>query len=219
MEFKREVLKDTVVITVDPTDRAGSAGIGELKNLMLRFVGQGERKFLIDLTGIDFIESRGIGALVGCVRLLAEKTGLMIVMGLKPQIVRVLELMRLTKVIPIRMDRDESLELLRKTVPKPDSLERFVNDNPSLEAVTTYWASRAPAAPSTEAQQKLVEPAPAPAPPPPASVVPTDGSDWSLALELFVDARQLAKKNGIEFTTDTTFAELFRKIAEKTVAT
>jgi len=67
---------------------------------------------ILDATEISFIDSSGLGALLGRYKLIQQKGGRMSIFGVKPSVFRILELSGILKIIPIFTT--ESLALERK---------------------------------------------------------------------------------------------------------
>lgn len=250
IEFEREVVRDVVVLRAVMKDSPGNDGLSDVKELVSKFIGKGERKILVDLEEMGLVDSRGIGALVGCLRLARQRECLFLVCGLRPQIFETLRTLNLARVIPIRLDREEGIGLLSRTTLKPENLDLLINGNPAADTVVKYWEARSakasapgeerdgtseassrsrvstmtpkpqPVEPAASGDavapvtQSTVVPAPAPAPAPEAPFRrPED--DWLLALRLFRQSAELARRHQVDFDQNTPFRELFLRLAER----
>ncbi len=64
-------------------------------------IGEGARTITLDLHGVKAIDSSGLGTLVGNAKTLASKGGVIQLVGLKPRILRMLEITGLGKYFKI----------------------------------------------------------------------------------------------------------------------
>ncbi|NLG87459.1 MAG: anti-sigma factor antagonist [Firmicutes bacterium] len=67
---------------------------------------------LVDLTNVMFMDSSGLGFLLGRYRRLVENKGTMIVVGAQGQVRRVLELSGLTRIIPQKPTLAEAMVVM-----------------------------------------------------------------------------------------------------------
>ena len=58
-------------------------------------------RIVVDLTGVDFLDSSALGVLVGANRSALQRGGWFAVAGARPNIVKVFEITRLTEVFPL----------------------------------------------------------------------------------------------------------------------
>ena len=82
----------------------------EIRKVMKRSV----RTLVLDMTGVDFVTSRGVGVIAKTKVSLAEKERSMAVIGLQPQVHKVFEIMCLLPALNVFADRDELDEYLGK---------------------------------------------------------------------------------------------------------
>ncbi len=80
--------------------------ISELRNNNLN-------KLVINLKGVDFIDSTGLGAILGRYRNLSDKGGKLILVGLSPQVKRILELSGVLELVPVFDTEDEVIEKIK----------------------------------------------------------------------------------------------------------
>lgn len=72
-------------------------------------VKPGVRSLILDLTGVSFMDSSGLGFLLGRYRWCMENGAVMAVAGARAQVRRVLELSGLTKIMPVTATVGEAL--------------------------------------------------------------------------------------------------------------
>jgi anti-anti-sigma factor len=82
----------------------------EIRKVMKRSV----KTLVLDMTGVDFVTSRGVGVIAKTKASLAEKGRSMAIIGLQPQVHKVFEIMCLIPALNVFADRDELDEYLGK---------------------------------------------------------------------------------------------------------
>ncbi len=75
-----------------------------------------DRHVVFDLSGTTFIDSAGIGALIGAIRRVREMGLSTVVCGLRPSVYRVLNLVGLPRVVQVAEDVGAAQELLSAPV-------------------------------------------------------------------------------------------------------
>jgi anti-sigma B factor antagonist len=81
-----------------------------LRERLIELVSQGSHQVVVDLEGVDFLDSTGLGVLVGGLKRLRSHDGNMILVCTQPRILKVFEITGLTKVFSIH-DSVESATL------------------------------------------------------------------------------------------------------------
>ncbi|MDK2822577.1 MAG: hypothetical protein PWQ67_2532 [Clostridia bacterium] len=59
------------------------------------------RNLIIDLSQVEFIDSSGLGALLGRYKIMQQKGGKISIFGIKPSVYRILDLSGIMKIIPV----------------------------------------------------------------------------------------------------------------------
>src|SRR5215469_13726085 len=77
-----------------------------LREKLVELVSDGHRKIVADLEGVDFLDSTGLGVLVGGLKRLRSHDGDLSIVCTQPRILKVFEITGLTKVFAIH----ESIE-------------------------------------------------------------------------------------------------------------
>lgn len=70
-----------------------------LENDLKKLVETGARKVVVDLSGVDYVDSAGLGVLVGIAGILRTQSGELKAAALQKRVADVFEITRLTKVI------------------------------------------------------------------------------------------------------------------------
>ncbi len=86
---------------------------GQLGECLLRLVSESVRLIILDMSGLDFIESTGLGGIVSGYLRLRRSQGELRIVGPPPAIRQLLELTRLTQLFTLH----ESVEAARKAAP------------------------------------------------------------------------------------------------------
>jgi anti-sigma B factor antagonist len=98
------------VVTVDgEVDVYTSPG---LKSRLAELIDDGCEKLIVDLGGVGFMDSSGLGALVSGLRRVKEKEGAMAVVGLREPIHKVFRITGFDKAFPVFDDVDGARDYL-----------------------------------------------------------------------------------------------------------
>jgi anti-sigma B factor antagonist len=79
-----------------------------LREQLVELVSQGHRQIVVDLEGVDFLDSTGLGVLVGGLKRLRSNGGDMALVCTQPRILKVFEITGLTTVFSISASVDEA---------------------------------------------------------------------------------------------------------------
>jgi anti-sigma B factor antagonist len=90
----------------------------KLRETIHSLLDAGEFNLVIGVSGVNYIDSSGLGTLVGGLRLVAEHEGGLAISGTNPQIERVLSITGLNKILPLFEDDRAAVESLKKPRPK-----------------------------------------------------------------------------------------------------
>jgi anti-sigma B factor antagonist len=85
-----------------------------LRDLMNSLLSEGKRNFVINLTGVDYIDSSGLGQLITIWTSIKNRGGHMTVFNPTKRVQRLLDITRLDTVFRIFDTEDEAVELARK---------------------------------------------------------------------------------------------------------
>lgn len=111
MRFVSETLgASTVVTLLDETLDAQSSK--EFRKAMEAEI-QGKGKVVLDLARVHFVDSSGLGAILGCLRLIEGGGGGLKLCGLRPEVRKAVELVRMDRLVDVHTTRDEALAALR----------------------------------------------------------------------------------------------------------
>ena len=77
------------------------ASAPQLRRELYDVIDQGHRSIAIDLTSVDFMDSTGLGVLIGALKRLRESDGTLVLAGIKPAVGRVFEITGLDRIFTI----------------------------------------------------------------------------------------------------------------------
>ncbi|MGH9155572.1 MAG: STAS domain-containing protein [Acidimicrobiales bacterium] len=80
-----------------------------LRERLVELVNQGKRMIVIDLEGVEFLDSTGLGVLVGGLKRLRTNDGELSLVCTQHRILRVFEITGLTKVFTIHTSVDDAV--------------------------------------------------------------------------------------------------------------
>jgi anti-sigma B factor antagonist len=97
-------------ISVEPIDQGGVVSVqGEVdvytspafREHLYRLIDDGATRVIVDFAGMDFIDSSGLGVLVGALKRIREQSGEIELRGLKPSAKKIFDITGLTQVFSI----------------------------------------------------------------------------------------------------------------------
>jgi len=103
----RQVEPDITVFAISGRLNLGNSLIS-VEDSIRRLMEDGTRKLVIDLGGLTFIDSSGIGMLVTCCGQIEQYGGRMRVAGAQGGVLRALELVHLSRLAPLDADVESS---------------------------------------------------------------------------------------------------------------
>lgn len=112
MEDGRGALRYSVrheadVATVEVTGELDLASVDELRELALDIFATGALDFRLELSGVTFIDSTGIGAIVGLANHASDVGGVLTIHNPSPQALRVIELGGIDRHIEVVLENRE----------------------------------------------------------------------------------------------------------------
>jgi anti-sigma B factor antagonist len=91
------------------TGEVDVANAPEFRQSALHLLAGGAKRLVVDLTGITYMDSSGLGALVGLLKRLKESGGKLAIAGPQPQVKRLFEITGLNQVFPLFDDVGSAL--------------------------------------------------------------------------------------------------------------
>jgi anti-sigma B factor antagonist len=84
----------------------------ELRDLVERLIAEGDRRLVVDLNLVDYLDSTGLGALVRSARCVNAADGELQIVCDSPRIQRIMEIAGLTRVLALCLSRADAFERL-----------------------------------------------------------------------------------------------------------
>ena len=110
----RKSQADVTTLTLDGFIDAYS--YSDLEKTFKQFTRRQIFKFIIDLTGVDYISSAGVGVFINLFRVTEENNGRMILINPQPKVKEVLTLLGLTQLFTIVKNKRDALKTIESTV-------------------------------------------------------------------------------------------------------
>ncbi len=102
---------DVVVLVISgPMDVETVPG---LRDLIARLIEDGHRRLVLDVSQVDFIDSIGLGVIVGVVHRLRPHDGSLALVDPSAQVRRVLEITQLVRVVAVHESADAAVSAVR----------------------------------------------------------------------------------------------------------
>jgi len=92
---------DSGIVVVQPTGRLNMTAARMLREELHTLIESGQNRLVVDLSGIEFIDSSGLGALISGLRAARKTGGDLRITGPNRQAVTVLELTNLNRVLRV----------------------------------------------------------------------------------------------------------------------
>ncbi len=81
------------------------------KEEMTKLINEGNHKLVLDLSGVDFIDSSGLGAIVTCLKVLGRK-GDLVIAGVKNDVMTMFVLTRMDRVFQLFPNSEDAAKSL-----------------------------------------------------------------------------------------------------------
>ena len=101
--------KSTFSVVTVQEERIDAHNSDEFKENLLRMIENGENRIIVELKGVRFIDSSGLGALLSANKHILIKSGRLALVGIQKQVLAMFELTRLNRVFEIYADLNEAL--------------------------------------------------------------------------------------------------------------
>ncbi|SNS33663.1 anti-sigma B factor antagonist [Noviherbaspirillum humi] len=92
--------------------RLDAANALAFKEAMVERIQAGEQRLVLDMEGVDFVDSSGLGALVSVLKALGGK-GAVVICNVRGNVQNLFKLTRMDKVFAILPSRDEAVQRAR----------------------------------------------------------------------------------------------------------
>jgi anti-anti-sigma factor len=115
LSFTIEIRQADKVTLMDVSGRLTSFEGQAFRDAIQRLLRQGHNNIVLNLKGLDYLDSSGIGELVRNYLAVIKKGGAMKVVGLAPKVEEILKITQLYQVFPEFPDEESALESFPKS--------------------------------------------------------------------------------------------------------
>jgi anti-sigma B factor antagonist len=107
MEIKDKIIKDVTIVSINGSIDALTAP--EITNYMNDLIASEKIKLIADFSGVDYTSSAGLRVLLAAVKATRAKGGDLYLVGVQPDVLKVLSLSGFTSIIKIFSEIDQAV--------------------------------------------------------------------------------------------------------------
>jgi anti-sigma B factor antagonist len=112
MEIEEKKVGDVLVVL--PREKRIDASVSTgFKGKMVDWINQGNRRIILDLSHVDFIDSSGLGAIISSLKTIGSD-GDLVICGVRETVMGLFKLTRMNRVFQIFTDESEAIEALSR---------------------------------------------------------------------------------------------------------
>jgi stage II sporulation protein AA (anti-sigma F factor antagonist) len=104
--------RDGRALVIAPEGRVDSVSSGELERLVVSRIDAGEKRLVMDLSGVEYISSAGLRVLLMAAKRLKEPPAGLVLCGMGPSVRTVLELAGFLPLFAVEARREQALARL-----------------------------------------------------------------------------------------------------------
>jgi anti-sigma B factor antagonist len=116
MDLQITVRKHDDVAVIELAGEVDAYTSARFREVMMDIIDDGGERLIVSMLKVEYIDSSGLGALVGGLKRTSERNGRIILICDQPQVRKVFEITGLEKVFPIFTTEQEALEAARVPV-------------------------------------------------------------------------------------------------------
>lgn len=115
MDFTADhTVTDDGIVSMRLSGSLDVATAPEVRDLLIRLVDEGHHRLVLEMSGVTFVDSIGLGVFVGMVHRLRPHDGSLTVAAPSAQTRKVFEITQLVRAIPLYADADAAIDALRR---------------------------------------------------------------------------------------------------------
>jgi anti-sigma B factor antagonist len=103
----RRVEPDITVLEIGGRLSLGNTLLS-IENTIKRLIDEGSRRLIVDVAGLNAVDSSGIGMLVSCYAHMEQAGGQMRVAGAQGSVLKVFEIVHLNRIVPMYADAESA---------------------------------------------------------------------------------------------------------------
>lgn len=112
MKFNTEERDNIIVIRIEG-DVVGGPDAAAISEKIRNYLSEGHKKFIIDLKSVRWMNSSGLGVLIGCLTTVRNNQGKLILLHIPKKVKDLLTLTKLERVFQQYEDEDKAFESIR----------------------------------------------------------------------------------------------------------
>ena len=101
MDLQIAVRKNGAVTVIELSGEVDAYTSARFREIMVETIEDGGSNLIISMVGVEYIDSSGLGALVGGLKRASERNGRIVIVCDQPQVRKVFEITGLEKVFPL----------------------------------------------------------------------------------------------------------------------
>lgn len=113
--MKYEILSNDICVLIPTPDRLTAVNATDFKDQSVKLIEAGQARLIVDLSAITFIDSSGLGALVGVLKRLGNR-GEIVVCGMSSGLKQMFSISRMDRVFAAYPDRAAAAAALQEGV-------------------------------------------------------------------------------------------------------
>ena len=107
MSVTRE--KNGEILLVSTAGQINSANAAELETQLLQWVEEGEHKWVLDMSGVEYISSAGLRVVLLLAKRLKQQGGRVVLCSLQPHVLEVVDISGFLSILDVADSRDAAL--------------------------------------------------------------------------------------------------------------
>ena len=112
MDLQIEVRRQEDIAVIILSGEVDAYTCARLRQAMIEAIEDGGANLVVDMKNVEYIDSSGLGTLVGGLKRVSERQGTIAVVCTNPQIRKVFDITGLVKVFPIYGSEDDAVKAL-----------------------------------------------------------------------------------------------------------
>lgn len=113
MDLGIEVRKNGKITVIQLAGELDAYTAARFKEVMVDAIEDGGENLIVSMADVEYIDSSGLGALVGGLKRVSERRGKIVILSAQPQVRKVFEITGLERVFPLFDDEDEAVAALQ----------------------------------------------------------------------------------------------------------
>lgn len=113
MDLHIQVRKNSDIPVIDLTGEVDAYTSARFREMMIEIIEDGGVSLIVNMARVEYIDSSGLGALVGGLKRASEHGGRILIVCDRPQVRKVFEITGLEKVFPLYEDEGGAVDAIR----------------------------------------------------------------------------------------------------------